>query len=95
MTDLPNPLSHAYLLTGGSGESRAALIQRMTAAYLCQGERPPCGRCAPCRKAAAAIWARFFPPVGRKCRSLTASPCAPFAGVTVSSSARVTDCITI
>ena len=29
MTDLPNPLSHAYLLTGGSGESRAALIQRM------------------------------------------------------------------
>ena len=41
MTDLPNPLSHAYLLTGGSGESRAALIQRMTAAYLCQGERPP------------------------------------------------------
>ncbi len=55
MTDLPNPLSHAYLLTGGSGESRAALIQRMTAAYLCQGERPPCGRCAPCRKAAAGV----------------------------------------
>ena len=29
MTDLPNPLSHAYLLTGGSGESRAALSRDM------------------------------------------------------------------
>ena len=47
------------------------------------------------RKAAAAIWARFFPPVGRKWRSLTAVPTPPWAGVTVSSSARETDCITI
>ena len=55
MTDLPVSLSHAYLVTGGSGDSRAALIRRMTAAYLCQGEHPPCGRCAPCRKAAAGV----------------------------------------
>lgn len=53
MMELPNPLSHAYLITGGSGDSRAALAGRLTAAYLCEGERPPCGRCRPCRKAAA------------------------------------------
>ena len=53
--DLPNPLSHAYLITGGSGDSRAALIKRMAAAYLCRGERPPCGRCVPCRKVLADI----------------------------------------
>ncbi len=50
MTDLPSPLSHAYLITGGSGDSRAALARRLTAAYLCEGERPPCGRCRACRK---------------------------------------------
>ncbi len=53
MIELPNPLSHAYLIAGGSGEERAGLADRMTAAYLCRGERPPCGRCGPCRKAAA------------------------------------------
>lgn len=53
--ELPNPLSHAYLITGGSGASRGALIQRLTAAYLCEGTRPPCGRCRPCRKAAEGI----------------------------------------
>lgn len=51
--ELPTPLSHAYLVTGGSGDSRAALIKRLTAAYLCEGERPPCGACRACRKAAA------------------------------------------
>lgn len=53
MMTLPDPLSHAYLITGGSGDSRAALIGRLTAAYLCEGEHPPCGRCRPCRKVAA------------------------------------------
>ena len=54
MTELPTPLSHAYLITGGSGDSRAALAKRLTAAYLCEGEgqRPPCGVCRACRKAA-------------------------------------------
>ena len=61
MRELPNPLSHAYLVTGGSGESRGAMIQRLTAAYLCEGEqlpgggRRPCGACRACRKAAAGI----------------------------------------
>lgn len=53
MTELPNPLSHAYLVTGGSADSRARLMERLTAAYLCEGEAPPCGRCRACRKAAA------------------------------------------
>ena len=53
MTALPNPLSHAYLVTGGNGDSRADLVRRLTAAYLCEGERPPCGGCRACRKAAA------------------------------------------
>ena len=47
------------------------------------------------RKAAAAIWARFFPPVGRKWRSDAAVPSVPRAGTTVSWSARETACITI
>lgn len=54
MMDLPNPLSHAYLVTGGSADSRGALVGRMAAAYLCEGERPPCGRCRACRKVMAA-----------------------------------------
>ena len=48
-----------------------------------------------CRKTAAATWARFLFPVGRKRRSATASPSGPLAGATVSWSARVTACITI
>ena len=53
MRELPSPLSHAYLITGGSGDSRAELARRLTAAYLCGGDRPPCGQCRDCRKAAA------------------------------------------
>ena len=53
MIPLPNPLSHAYLISGGAGDSRAALARRLTAAYLCQGSNPPCGICRACRKAAA------------------------------------------
>ena len=53
MIPLPNPLSHAYLISGGAGDSRAALARRLTAAYLCQGSNPPCGTCRACRKAAA------------------------------------------
>ncbi len=50
MITLPDPLSHAYLITGGSGDSRAALLNRLAAAYLCEGEKPPCGQCRACRK---------------------------------------------
>lgn len=51
--ELPHPLSHAYLITGGSGDSRAALADRLTAAYLCEGPNPPCGQCRACRKVSA------------------------------------------
>lgn len=53
--ELPNPLSHAYLITGGGGESRAALADRLTAAYLCEGpgRAIPCGACRSCRKVSA------------------------------------------
>lgn len=51
--NIPQPLSHAYLITGGREESRSAYAQRLAAAYLCEGEQPPCGRCRHCRKAAA------------------------------------------
>ena len=51
--DLPKTLSHAYLITGGSGESRREYARRLAAAYLCEGEHPPCGQCRPCRKVRA------------------------------------------
>ena len=51
MIALPTPLSHAYLISGGSGDSRTALAQRLTAAYLCEGAgEAPCGVCRACRK---------------------------------------------
>lgn len=48
---IPEPLSHAYLISGGSENSRAAYANRLAAAYLCEGEQVPCGRCRHCRKA--------------------------------------------
>lgn len=49
--DIPRPLFHAYLLTGGDQEGRLAAARTLTAAYLCeQGEGRPCGRCRCCRK---------------------------------------------
>ena len=50
MMELPSPLSHAYLITGGGGDSGAAFAGRLAAAYLCEGDTPPCGRCRACRK---------------------------------------------
>lgn len=47
---IPSPLSHAYVITGGRQESRREFARRMTAAYLCAGEKPPCGVCRHCVK---------------------------------------------
>lgn len=47
---IPAPLSHAYIVTGGGGESRRDYALRLAAAYLCQGADPPCGRCRHCEK---------------------------------------------
>lgn len=55
MMKLPEQLSHAYLITGGSRESRCAYAKRLAAAYLCREERGPCGLCRHCRKAEAGI----------------------------------------
>lgn len=52
---IPEPLSHAYLITGGRAESRGAYAGRLAAAYLCEGEQAPCGRCRNCRKAALGV----------------------------------------
>lgn len=45
-------LSHAYLITGADREDLAGIL---AAAYVCTGERPPCGQCSGCRKAAQRI----------------------------------------
>lgn len=52
---IPQPLSHAYLITGGSEAGRAAFAKRLTAAYLCEGDRVPCGSCRHCRKLEAGV----------------------------------------
>lgn len=57
---IPAPLSHAYIITGGSPASRLAYARRLAAAYLCQGERPPCGRCRHCEKVAKGIHPDVF-----------------------------------
>ena len=53
--NIPQPLSHAYLITGGSPDSRMAFARKMAAAYLCEGDRPPCGACRHCRKVSGSI----------------------------------------
>lgn len=55
MMKIPNPLSHAYLITGGSADSRNAYAQKLAAAYLCEGDRAPCGVCRHCRKVSGGI----------------------------------------
>jgi len=52
---LPSPLSHAYIITGGSAAGRLAYAKRLAQAYVCQESAPPCGRCRHCEKAAAGI----------------------------------------
>lgn len=53
--NLPESLSHAYIISGGSELSRAAFAERLTAAFLCEGETVPCGSCRHCRKLAAGV----------------------------------------
>ena len=48
---IPSPLSHSYLITGGNAAARRDYARRLAAAYVCAGERPPCGVCPHCRKA--------------------------------------------
>ena len=93
--DSPAPASSfmAWRTAAASALPPASPAHTGTCLRMDTSTSPP--RPVAARKAAAAIWARFFPPVGRKWRSATAVPAPPRAGVTVSSSARETDCITI
>lgn len=52
---LPRPLSHAYIITGGNTASRAQYARRLASAYVCDGTSAPCGVCRHCEKTAAGI----------------------------------------
>jgi len=50
-------LGHAYIISGPVGSGRHTLAGLLCRAMVCTGEESgrPCGRCAPCRKAAGGI----------------------------------------
>lgn len=51
-TGLPSfqTMSHAYLVSGGNGSGRGALISHLSQRAMCPGEDKPCGTCVPCTK---------------------------------------------
>ena len=46
-------LSHAYLIEGGEGCGKTYFARFASAAVLCTGDKPPCGKCPSCVKALA------------------------------------------
>lgn len=52
--ELPHPLSHAYIITGGTASDRADYARRLSTAYVCESAAP-CGRCRHCEKAIGGI----------------------------------------
>lgn len=52
---IPSPLSHAYIITGGTAGARRDYARLLAQAYVCREADPPCGRCKGCRKAAEGI----------------------------------------
>lgn len=44
-------LPHAVLIDGGTFEQRSQLAQILSKAFVCGGEKPPCGKCSNCIKA--------------------------------------------
>ena len=52
---LPYPLSHAYILTGGNEAGREEFARRLSMAYVCENGHTPCGTCRNCTKAAGGI----------------------------------------
>ncbi len=66
---IPNPLSHAYIITGGREESRLEYAKELAAAYQCDSSNPPCGCCRPCTKVAKNVHPDVifvFPMEGKK-----------------------------
>lgn len=41
---------HAYIISGPDGSGKHTLLDDMTAAFLCESEKKPCGVCRQCRK---------------------------------------------
>lgn len=52
---IPAPLSHAYIIAGGSPASRREYADTLAAAYLCIGSSRPCGQCRHCVKVSRGI----------------------------------------
>ena len=52
---IPQPLSHAYIITGGNAASRCDFARTLAKAYVCGGAQPPCQHCLACEKVAAGI----------------------------------------
>lgn len=48
--NIPHPLLHAYLLTGGDRAGRLGAARKLAAAYLCPAAGGPCGMCRHCVK---------------------------------------------
>ena len=59
-------LAHAYLIVG---ENREALARKLTAAWVCTGDAPPCGQCSGCRKAAQGIHPDIIQADGRELKA--------------------------
>lgn len=57
---IPSPLSHAYIVTGGTHTGRQTYARRLAAAYLCRGGQPPCGVCRDCLKVSKGIHPDFY-----------------------------------
>ncbi len=52
--------SHFYVISGPEGSGKTTLSQWLAAALMCEGENPPCGNCAACRKIAAGLHPDFI-----------------------------------
>lgn len=52
---IPSPLSHAYIITGGTAGGRRDYARLLAQTYVCGSAVPPCGQCRSCRKAAEGI----------------------------------------
>ena len=63
-------LLHSYLICGEDGEDKAALINTLAAAMICEsGEKAPCGVCRSCKKSLRGLHPdiiRVAPPEGKR-----------------------------
>lgn len=66
----PSHLLHSYLISGEDGADKAALINTLAAAMICEnGEKVPCGICRSCKKSLRGLHPdiiRVAPPEGKR-----------------------------